>query len=168
MAEDCLRATVTVAAPVDAVFAVLADPARHPGLDGTGRVRRAVDTEPLTEAGQVFRMAMHHENHPDGDYLICNEVTALEAPTVIAWRPGYDAGGGTLAFGGWFWRYDLRATGDGSTTVTLTYDWSATSAETRDRIGFPPFALSHLEESLGHLADLVGAPWTHGDATGDR
>ena len=48
------------------------------------------------------------------------------------------------------------------------YDWSATSAETRDRIGFPPFALSHLEESLGHLADLVGAPWTHGDATGDR
>ena len=154
---DSIQATCAIEAAVERVFAVLADPTRHPGLDGTGRVRAALDTARLTEVGQVFRMAMHHENHPDGDYLICNEVTALEVPTLIAWRPGYEDGG-ALAFGGWFWRYDLTAAADGSTTVTLTYDWSRTSSEVRDRIGFPPFPVSHLEESLGHLADLVGAP----------
>lgn len=167
MPEDLVRATVRVQARPEDVFAVLADPTRHPGLDGTGRVRAALDPAPLTEVGQLFRMAMFHEHHPDGDYVICNEVLVLTAPRAIAWRPGYDDGG-TLAFGGWSWRYDLAGRADGSTAVTLTYDWSATSEEVRQRIGFPPFPLSHLEESLGRLADLVGAPWRRGHGAGDR
>jgi hypothetical protein len=37
----------------------------------------------------------------------------------------------------------------------LTYDWSATADETRELIGFPPFAPEHLTDSLAHLAVLL-------------
>ena len=62
---------------------------------------------------------------------------------------------GELSFGGWFWRYDLEATGPSCTTVTLTYDWSAVPPEVREYLQFPPFAQDHLDNSLQHLSDLV-------------
>ena len=56
MDQENLSASLTVAAPAERVFAVLADPTTHPAIDGTGWVREAVDPAPLTAAGQVFRM----------------------------------------------------------------------------------------------------------------
>jgi uncharacterized protein YndB with AHSA1/START domain len=155
--DECLRATAVLDAPVDAVFAVLADPATHAAVDGTGRVRGAVDAEPLTSAGQVFRMAMHHEDHPDGHYETVNRVLVLERPTTIAWETGYDAGDGTVRFGGWWWRYDLSPAGPGRTRVTLTYDWSAVSPAIRAYLHFPPFPAHHLDASLARLGRLVAA-----------
>jgi uncharacterized protein YndB with AHSA1/START domain len=155
MADDHLRATRVLAAPINAVFDVLADPARHAVIDGTGRVRDNLDREPLTAPGQVFRMAMYHPEHPDGDYLTANRVQVLEPPHAISWQTGYDAGDGALCFDGWFWRYDLEPAGPSSTIVTLTYDWSATSEATRELIGFPPFPPQHLDDSLAHLAGLI-------------
>ena len=38
---------------------------------------------------------------------ITNRVQVLHPPNTISWEPGYDAGDGTLSFGGWIWRYDL-------------------------------------------------------------
>jgi hypothetical protein len=48
MTDDTLAATITIAAPAEAVFAVLTDPASHPAIDGTGWVSKALDTAPLT------------------------------------------------------------------------------------------------------------------------
>jgi hypothetical protein len=59
----------------------------------------------LTAAGQTFRMAMYHENHPDGAYQTINQVLAFDPPSAISWKPGHDAGDGRLEFGGWTWRY---------------------------------------------------------------
>ena len=155
MTDDQVSATTTVGAPADVVFAVLADPATHAAIDGTGWVRAPVDATPMTGAGQIFRMGMYHPDHPDGEYQTANLVEVFDPPTAIAWKPGYDTDDGGLGFGGWVWRYDLVPAGPSQTRVTLTYDWSAVPDEVRDRIGFPPFPPDHLEHSLAHLAGLV-------------
>jgi uncharacterized protein YndB with AHSA1/START domain len=152
--EQLIRET-TVNAPVEIVFDVLADPSTHAAIDGTGWVRQPLDGRRLTESGQVFRMAMYHENHPDKDYEMANRVEVFDPPHTIAWRPGQGPDDANLEFGGWFWRYDLRPVGQSKTEVTLTYDWSAVPQDIREHIGFPPFDPQHLENSLKHLAELA-------------
>ena len=70
-------------------------------------------------------------------------------------EPGYDTDDGGLGFGGWVWRYDLTPVGPSETRVTLSYDWSAVPDVIRQHIGFPPFPVEHLDNSLDHLAELV-------------
>ena len=84
MDQESVSATLTVAAPAARVFAVLADPAAHSSIDGTGWVQEAVDRAPLTEVGQVFRMDMYHSGHPDGDYQTANKVHLLD-PAARHW-----------------------------------------------------------------------------------
>jgi hypothetical protein len=131
MTTDTLTAAITIPAPAETVFVVLADPTTHAAIDGTGWVREALDSEPLTGTGQIFRVAMYHENHPLKSYQMANKVVTFDRPDAIAWQPGQDAAGdGNLTFGGWVWRYDLRDVGSSESDVTLTYDWSAVPAGT--------------------------------------
>jgi uncharacterized protein YndB with AHSA1/START domain len=156
MKTEHVKASRTIKAAPEAVFAVLADPSAHADIDGTGWVRDSLDGGRITAAGQVFRMAMYHPNHPDKDYKIANLVEVFDEPRAIAWKPGTESPEtGELSFGGWTWRYDLESTGPSRTTVTLTYDWSAVPSEVREYIEFPPFGSDHLANSLQHLADLV-------------
>jgi uncharacterized protein YndB with AHSA1/START domain len=158
MTEESVSATATISASAEAVFAVLADPARHAAIDGTGWVSEAVDAQPITGSGQVFRMAMYHPDHPDRDYETHNLVLDFERPQVIAWKPGYvSQEGGGLAFGGWVWRYELTELGPDFTEVTHTYDWSGVGPGPREYLEFPPFPPDHLANSLEHLAELVDA-----------
>lgn len=142
-------------APAETVFAVLADPTTHQAIDGTGWVREPLDGKPLTEVGQIFRMAMYHQNFGGMHYEVANRVEIFRPPHAIAWLPGQGADDANLDFGGWIWRYDLAPVGDDRTAVTLTYDWSAVPAAVREHIGFPPFDRQHLENSLKHLAGLA-------------
>ena len=152
---EAVAASAIVDAPADAVFAVLADPSAHADVDGTGWVRGELDVGRITAAGQVFRMAMFHPDHPDGDYEIHNLVTVYDEPWAIAWKPGTASPEtGELSFGGWIWRYDL-APEEAGTRVVLTYDWSAVGPEVRTYLDFPPFPPDHLASSLRHLAELV-------------
>ena len=155
MADESLSATAIIGASAEVVFGVLADPAKHVAIDGTGWVREPLDSEPLTAAGQVFRMTMYHPNHPDGIYHTANRVQVFDPPNAIAWETGQDTDDGGLSFGGWVWRYDLTPAGPSETKVTLSYDWSAVPDAIRRHIGFPPFPAEHLDNSLAHLAELV-------------
>jgi uncharacterized protein YndB with AHSA1/START domain len=157
MAGETVSATTIINAPAEAIFAVLADPARHAAIDGTGWVRGSLDSTPLTAAGQVFRMAMYHPSHPDGNYQMANRVQVFDPPCAISWAPGQDTGDGSLRFGGWVWRYDLAPAGPSQTTVTLSYDWSAVPHVLRQHIAFPPFPPDHLGNSLAHLAEQATA-----------
>src|SRR4051812_13763305 len=133
MTAEQLVASATIMAPAEAVFAVLVDPTTHAAIDGTGWVRGPIDPATLTHTGQVFRMAMYHENHPDKEYRVANQVEVLDVPTAIGWKPGYESPEtGELEFGGWTWRYDMEATGPAQSKVTLTYDWSAVPAPVRE------------------------------------
>ncbi|MBN0975165.1 MULTISPECIES: SRPBCC domain-containing protein [unclassified Gordonia (in: high G+C Gram-positive bacteria)] len=156
MTNQNVAVSRTISATPEEVFAALADPRTHQAIDGTGWVRDAVDTTPLREVGQVFRMNMYHSNHPDGDYLMENRVEVIEPRSAIAWQPGQRNDSGELEFGGWTWRYDLVPVGESSTELTLTYDWSAVPTHIREYIEFPPFADDHLRNSLNHIAELVG------------
>ena len=155
MGTERVNASTTIEAAREAVFAVLADPSAHADIDGTGWVRASLDGDRITAAGQVFRMAMYHPNHPDKDYTIANLVEVFDEPRAIAWKPGTELETGDLSFGGWIWRYDLEATGPSWTTVTLTYDWSAVPPQVREHLPFPPFGPDHLDNSLHHLSDLI-------------
>ena len=157
MADEKLTATRTIDAPAEAVFAVLADPATHAAIDGTGWVRESLDGTTVTGDGQVFRVAMYHPNHPDGDYRMANQVIAFDRPRAIAWKPGQDVEeGGELRFGGWTWGYELAAAGPSRTEVTLTYDWSKVpDPALLKKVRIPLVPESALEDSLGKLAEAV-------------
>jgi hypothetical protein len=163
--EERINATTIVNAPAETVFDVLADPSTHQAIDGTGWVREPLSGERLTRTGQIFRMGMYHDNHPNKDYEMANRVEVFDPPHAIAWQPGQGPGDRgnlnpdpkDLQFGGWIWRYDLKPAGESATEVTLTYDWSAVPQQIRDNIGFPPFEPQHLDNSLKHLAELAEA-----------
>ncbi|MGW6027475.1 polyketide cyclase [Streptomyces sp. NPDC055099] len=153
--QEYVSATLTVEAPAAEVFAVLADPTTHSAIDGTGWVQQPVDRAPLTEKGQIFRMAMYHPDHPEGDYQVANRVEVLDPPRSIGWLTGEEKEGGRLEFGGWIWRYGLAPQGPSATEVTLTYDWTAVPQSIREYLEFPMFGPEHLTNSLRHLAALA-------------
>lgn len=161
MTDDTVAAKITVNASAEAVFDLLADPTSHAAIDGTGWVQQPVGTDRLTKVGQIFRMGMFHEGHPNKHYEMSNRVEVLDRPAAIAWMPGAEprhipgrdaSEGNTVEYGGWIWRYDLESDGADRTVVTLTYDWSR--VQNRD-IDFPPFGPEHLDNSLRHLAALA-------------
>jgi hypothetical protein len=155
MADESVSARATLNASPEAIFAVLADPATHAAIDGTGWVCEPADLERLTASGQIFRMRMFHAYHPDGNYQVANRVQIFDPPMAISWEPGSEDDNGVLSFGGWIWRYDLTSAEVSKTEVILSYDWSAVPNELRQHIVFPPFPPDHLSNSLAHLADLV-------------
>lgn len=158
MGNTSISASITMIASAEAVFAVLADPAKHTAIDGTGWVCDPVDRQPLAASGQIFRMSMYHPDHPDGNYEMANRVEVFDPPHAISWKPGYDTGDGGLGFGGWIWRYDLARLEPSGTEVTLSYDWSAVTDEVlRRQAQWPPFSAGHLDDSLTNLANLVVA-----------
>ena len=160
MTEETVSATTTISASAETVFAVLADPSRHAAIDGTGRVRDSLDSERLTGSGQVFRIGMYHENHPDGSYEMANQVLAFEPPRVISWQPGYvSPATGKLEFGGWVWRYDLTQLGPEETAVTLSYDWSA--------VGRLPASASSSRRSLRTISTTRSATWPRSSRAND-
>lgn len=155
MNDETLTATRRIDAPPATVFALLADPAHHAAIDGTGWVRGPLrDGVPITAEGEVFDMAMYHPQHPDGDYEIANRVVTFEPPRAIEWEPGFYLDDGQRGSGRWTWRYDLAEV-DGQTDVTLSYDWSDATPEARAQFQFPPFGVEKLTESLDNLASLL-------------
>lgn len=157
MSDETMSSVCTINAPAETVFAVLADPATHQAIDGTGWVRESLDGKALAETGQIFRMAMYHDNYGGMHYEMANRVEVFEPPRAIAWLPGQGDDDANIEFGGWIWRYDLKPLGDDRTEVTLTYDWSAVPPTLRKEIEFPPFDRQHLDNSLKHLAELAQA-----------
>jgi hypothetical protein len=76
--DETMTATTTINAPAEAVFAVLTGPGSHAAIDRTGWVREPRDRERLSASGQAFRVAMYHDNHPDGQYEMANKVVVFD------------------------------------------------------------------------------------------
>ena len=107
---------VSVRASSADVFALVADPHRHPELDGSGTVRDIPVTGPerLSE-GAKFSVGMKQYGVP---YKITSTVTAFEADHLIEWQHP----------GGHRWRWELDETTPGITQVTETFDYSTAKA----------------------------------------
>ena len=157
MASETISVSITIKAPAEAIFAILVDPANHTAIDGTGWVRDPLDPQILTGPGQIFRMAMYHAGHPNGNYEMANRVEVFDPPHAISWKPGYDPGDGNLRFAGWIWRYNIAPLDPSESEVSLSYDWSGVPEDVRQQGQFPPFSPDHLDNSLIRLAQLVVA-----------
>ncbi|GAC68469.1 SRPBCC family protein [Gordonia soli] len=103
---------VTVDAPAADVFALIANPHRHPELDGSGTVRDTPVKGPdlLTE-GARFSVGMKQYGVP---YTITSRVTAFEDGKLVEWRHPL----------GHRWRWELSPTSPTTTEVTETFDYS--------------------------------------------
>lgn len=121
-----------IEAPAAVIFAILADPARHPDLDGSRMLTEPVDPKPLEKPGDVFTMNMH--NKLFGDYVMVNTVAEFEPGRRISWDPATPEQGGNPSVppGSIRWSYELTPDGDGATLVTETYDCSRAPAELQE------------------------------------
>jgi uncharacterized protein YndB with AHSA1/START domain len=107
---------VLVHAPAGDVFALIADPHRHPELDGSGTVRDVPVTGPdRLSQGAKFSVGMKQHGFP---YTITSTVTAFEDGRLLEWQHPL----------GHRWRWELAETEPGTTEVTETFDYSTAKA----------------------------------------
>jgi hypothetical protein len=136
--------TRTIAASAQTLFDIVADPAMHPVMDGSGSVRAVREDGPARlSAGARFGMDMKL----GAPYKIVNTVVEFEEPTRIAWRH----------FNGHVWRYTFRPV-DGGTEVTE--EWDARPAKNRlllRLLGFPGRNRRGIRATLRRLEELVTA-----------
>ena len=99
--SDQVSDSLTIDAPPDVVFAILAAPRQHARIDGSGSVQAVISgPERITAKGQSFVVRMKLFGVP---YVIQNRVVEFEAGRLIAWRH----------FTANRWRYELTPTPDG-------------------------------------------------------
>jgi uncharacterized protein YndB with AHSA1/START domain len=133
----------TVSAPPETIFALLADPARHREIDGSGTVIAARDDAPARlSLGSKFGMSMK----VGVPYKIENTIVEFVENETIAWKH----------FGGHVWRYELRAgTEPGTTDVTETFDWSTSKGPLFLQLaGYPKRNAKAMEKTLDRMATL--------------
>jgi hypothetical protein len=123
-----------VGVPAAVIFRVLADPRRHLELDGSGMLRGAVTTAPVSGVGDVFIMKMYYVEL--GDYEMNNHVVEYEQDRRIAWEPApgrghRDAAEDDRSRWGHRWSYELVPDGPDATIVTESYDCSRAPAAAR-------------------------------------
>jgi uncharacterized protein YndB with AHSA1/START domain len=142
-----------IAADRQRIFDLLADPAIHPVIDGSGTVRevRGEAPERLTY-GSKFGMSMKM----GAPYAIANTVVEFDEGRRLAWRH----------YHGHRWRYELEdvATGAGpdgtqpGTRVTETFDWSTARTKLSIELaGFPKRNLEAMERTLERLEEVATA-----------
>jgi uncharacterized protein YndB with AHSA1/START domain len=107
-----------IPAPADAIFSLLADPSRHPDIDGSGSVREAKGTPQRVKLGDKFGMQMK----VGIPYSMVSEVIEFENDRRIAWQSRPPGVFGKIS-GGRIWRYELEPI-DGGTRVRETWDIS--------------------------------------------
>jgi uncharacterized protein YndB with AHSA1/START domain len=139
-----------IEAPPERIFAVLADPAQHPVIDGSGSVRAARPGVPTRlTLGAKFSMDMRM----GVPYRMTNEVLEFEEGQRIGWRhPAHNV-----------WRYELEPVERG-TRVRESFDWSQGRGQLYLRLTKTPEKnRRNMERTLERLAALCEEP-TRGPA----
>lgn len=157
--SEQITVTRDVQADPERVFALLADPARHIEIDGSGLMRGLADGERVTAVGDTFVMNM---NNPIlGDYQVRNTVHSFVAGQEIGWGPqlypvdGYRDKLGDMVTGGHTFTWRLTESPSGGTSVTLVQDWSGVT-DPRFKSLFPLITEAMLTESLDRLDKVAG------------
>lgn len=138
-----VSASTVVAAPPEAVFALLANPHRHHEFDGSGTVRGAVSGPERLALGDRFGMSMKIKL----PYRITNRVVELEPDRRIAWCHAARA----------VWRYELEPV-PGGTRITETFDYGGSPvAAGMELLGFPKGNARSIAATLRRLREIFGA-----------
>ncbi len=143
--EHRVARRVVLHAPVEDVFALVANPHRHPELDGSGTVRKApvVGPERLSKDA-TFTVRMKQYGVP---YKIKSRVTAFEDNRVVEWQHP----------AGHRWRWEFVETAAGVVEVTETFDYStAKSPKVLEKLGQPAKNAEGITKTLQALATRFG------------
>lgn len=146
-ATRTVSATREVAAPAAVIFELIADPAQQPRWDGNDNLAQAPEGQRIRSTGEVFTMVL------SGGSVRENHVVEFEEGRRVAWRPA-DPGRPPA---GHLWRWELEPTGDATTRVTHTYDWSQLTDDHRLPRARATTA-ENLQASLHRLARLAEEP----------
>ena len=146
MSEQVISATRVIKASPEAIFDLLADPAKHAEFDGSGMVQNLRGESERLELGSKFGMDMKMGPVP---YRMTSTVKEFEQNRLIAWAH----------LGKHRWRYELEpveADGETATKVTESFDWStAISPKIIEIAGYPKRHQVSIEETLERLAALA-------------
>ena len=131
-----------IAADAQNLFDIVADPAMHPVIDGSGSVRRARAGNPSRlSAGARFSMDMQL----GAPYRIVNTVVEFDEGRRIAWRH----------FNGHIWRYLFEPV-EGGTLVTEQWDPSrAHSRLALQLMRFPTRNRRGIQRTLARLDEVA-------------
>ncbi len=141
-----------IAAPPEAVFAVLTDPQGHVAIDSSGMLMSA-DGDRVTAPGDTFVVHMDRaalNDYPMGQYDVTVIITQLEPDALVEWTIS-----GTVQpplkhlYG-----YRLEPS-EGGTLVTSYYDWSQIEEQYRPLGIFPVLPEAALRATLGILDRTV-------------
>ena len=131
-----------IAAPAQRLFDIVADPAMHPVIDGSGSVRAVTGDNPQRlSMGATFGMDMQLGT----SYKIKNTVVEFEEPRLIAWRH----------FNGHIWRYVFEPVAEGT---KVTEQWDARPVWNRlflRLMRFPERNRQGIRKTLERLAEVA-------------
>lgn len=142
-----------IEAPAEAIFDLLADPARHHDIDGSGTVTKSRSTgERRLGLGDSFGMDMNW----GVAYSTKNVVTEFEEDRRIAWQTLAPAPLDKLMTGR-TWRYELEPV-EGGTIVRETWDISTEAWPARPFVRrLAGLTRRNMEATLARIEDLLSA-----------
>ena len=160
MADGFVSVSRRIEAPAERLFALLADSANHPLIDGSGMVREPAPAVRLSRAGDSFLMDMHRNG--DGYYQVRNEVVEYEAGRRLTWEPVRVAASPEEqadigAPPRYRWGYELSPDGPGATVVTETFDCTRSPQYLREAVRDGEEWLDAMTASLARLDLLAKA-----------
>jgi uncharacterized protein YndB with AHSA1/START domain len=139
-----VSASREIAAPVEKIFELIADPSLQPRWDGNENLAEARTGQRVRAVGDVFTMTLTLGTDRT------NHVVEFEEGRLIAWRPS-EVGREPP---GHLWRWQLEPVDDSRTLVTHTYDWSRLTDKNR----LPrarATTTDKLQASIDRLAELA-------------
>ena len=117
MSSDQATVERVIPAAPGPIFDLLADPARHTEIDGSGTVKDARGGSTRLGLGSRFGMGMRIV----GPYRMVSTVVEFEENRLIAWQTRPTVAPMRLLIGGRIWRYELVPK-DGGTLVRESWD----------------------------------------------
>ncbi|MEZ5095929.1 MAG: SRPBCC family protein [Nocardioides sp.] len=151
--RDRITVERVIPAPAETIFDLLADPAGHLRIDGSGTVQKARSGSRRLKLGDTFGMDMKLGIA----YSTRNEVVELEENRRIAWRT-LGAFPISLVATGRTWRYELEPV-EGGTRVRETWDISTEAPLSRPviRTLMGRDTKRNMERTLARIEELVSA-----------
>ncbi len=149
---DSITVQRLIPATPERIFDLLADPARHVEIDGSGTVRQSRGGSRRLGLGDTFGMNMRL----GGGYAALNNVVELEESRRIAWQT---LAGGPLArvVTGRTWRYEL-APQEGGTLVKETWDISTERFTSRPFVRLMATSTrQNMEKTLERIEQALAA-----------
>ena len=133
-----------IAAGAEALFELIADPARQPEWDGNANLAEAAAGQRVRAVGEVFSTTLTQGSVRE------NHVVEFDEGRRVAWRPSEPGGQQP----GHLWRWELEPRGADRTLVRHTYDWTELTDESRFGTARRTTA-EKLSASLDRLAALA-------------